>query len=636
MASTTTTENGHSRKNGHHDSFSNMTLKPCIVGCIGGGQLGRMMSLEAPRLNINMYFLDALGENCPAASTVPSSQIITGGLYDAEQIYQLAFLHDQVSKQTKVDVLTVEIEHINVDVLEELETIHHINVQPASRILRIIQDKYMQKEHFAKHSLPLPPYHKCSTIADIEHAVDTLGLPLMLKSRKGAYDGRGNAKLDSKDDIISCIQKLVPNYNGDITDLNLYAEGWIHFDYEIAVMVVRSSLASSSNTAHTTPTTACYPAVNAIQQDSICRVVIAPAVGVADMIRYEAERIAIAAIDSLGTGASGMFGVELFVADGVVYINEVAPRPHNTGHYTQNACSVNQFENHLRAICGYPLGNTTMVTNHAVMINVLGSKDEKDITTLASSNYANQLSSENNADIHTSVHWYAKKEVRSGRKMGHINLVTNQSLYEPKILESLYNLLDLEQIPRSSIPINNNPTPVVGIIMGSHSDLPTMQDAVNVLKEFNIPYEVDIVSAHRTPLKLMEYSTQAAARGLQVIIAGAGGAAHLPGMVASLTPLPVIGVPILTSTLSGVDSLYSIVQMPKGIPVATVAIGNATNAGLLAVRMLGSSNRTIQQQMKQYQTNMTNTIHDISAKLLQVGSDQYLAQMDNKNKSVNV
>merc|ERR1719330_423189 len=129
-------------------------------------------------------------------------------------------------------------------------------------------------------------------------------------------------------------------------------------------------------------------------------------------------------------------------------------------------------------------------------------------------------------------------------------------------------------------------SPMVGVIMGSDSDLPCMLECCEALKDFGVPYECTVVSAHRTPDRMLEYAKNAAGRGLKCIVAGAGGAAHLPGMVAALTVLPVIGVPVKTSALSGVDSLYSIVQMPKGVPVATVAIGNARNAGLLAVRML--------------------------------------------------
>jgi 5-(carboxyamino)imidazole ribonucleotide mutase len=146
--------------------------------------------------------------------------------------------------------------------------------------------------------------------------------------------------------------------------------------------------------------------------------------------------------------------------------------------------------------------------------------------------------------------------------------------------------------------------PIIGVIMGSDSDLPTMKEAVDVLREFDIPHEVKVVSAHRTPADMAEYGQTAHERGLKVIIAGAGGAAHLPGMIAAYTPLPVIGVPIKSSALSGLDSLLSIVQMPNGVPVATVAIGKAKNAGLLAVKILATSNPDLLEKMIQYKANM--------------------------------
>ena len=144
------------------------------------------------------------------------------------------------------------------------------------------------------------------------------------------------------------------------------------------------------------------------------------------------------------------------------------------------------------------------------------------------------------------------------------------------------------------------PQAIVGVIMGSKSDLDTMQACADVLKEFGVPFEMRIVSAHRTPEKMFEYAKSARERGLKVIVAGAGGAAHLPGMVASLTTLPVIGVPVPTKQLGGLDSLYSIVQMPAGIPVATVAIGNARNAGLLAVRILGAADGALAEKLDRF------------------------------------
>lgn len=146
--------------------------------------------------------------------------------------------------------------------------------------------------------------------------------------------------------------------------------------------------------------------------------------------------------------------------------------------------------------------------------------------------------------------------------------------------------------------------PIVGVIMGSDSDLPTMRAAVDILHEFDVPHEVQVVSAHRTPMDMAKYGQTAHTRGIKVIIAGAGGAAHLPGMVAAYSPLPVIGVPIKTSTLNGLDSLLSIVQMPNGVPVATVAIGKAQNAALLAVKMLAISDPQRQQQMQAYMQAM--------------------------------
>lgn len=158
-------------------------------------------------------------------------------------------------------------------------------------------------------------------------------------------------------------------------------------------------------------------------------------------------------------------------------------------------------------------------------------------------------------------------------------------------------------------------TPVVGIIMGSDSDWPVMEAAATALAEFGVPYEADVVSAHRMPKEMVAYAESAANRGLRVIIAGAGGAAHLPGMVASLTPLPVIGVPIPLSQLDGLDSLLSIAQMPAGVPVATVAVGNARNAGLLAVRILATSQPELLAAMVDFQASLREAAMEKGARV---------------------
>ncbi|MGV0642888.1 5-(carboxyamino)imidazole ribonucleotide mutase [Mycolicibacterium sp. XJ879] len=156
--------------------------------------------------------------------------------------------------------------------------------------------------------------------------------------------------------------------------------------------------------------------------------------------------------------------------------------------------------------------------------------------------------------------------------------------------------------------MSSAPAPRVGVIMGSDSDWPVMEDAAAALAEFDIPFEVGVVSAHRTPARMLDYAQSAAGRGIEVIIAGAGGAAHLPGMVASATSLPVIGVPVPLAKLDGLDSLLSIVQMPAGVPVATVSIGGARNAGLLAVRILGACDAALRARVEQFQAQLHDTV----------------------------
>ncbi|MEZ0343793.1 MAG: 5-(carboxyamino)imidazole ribonucleotide mutase [Caldimicrobium sp.] len=168
----------------------------------------------------------------------------------------------------------------------------------------------------------------------------------------------------------------------------------------------------------------------------------------------------------------------------------------------------------------------------------------------------------------------------------------------------------------------------VGIIMGSDSDLPVMKEAAEVLEEFGVPYEITVVSAHRTPERMYEYAKTAEERGIEVIIAGAGGSAHLPGMTASITTLPVIGVPIMTKALKGMDSLLSIVQMPAGIPVATVAINNARNAGLLAVQILAIKYPELREKLKNFRNKMKEEVIKKGEKLKSLGFKKYLEEKE--------
>ncbi len=164
-------------------------------------------------------------------------------------------------------------------------------------------------------------------------------------------------------------------------------------------------------------------------------------------------------------------------------------------------------------------------------------------------------------------------------------------------------------------PLHSSASPLVGVVMGSDSDWRVMSDASQALTDFGIPHEVEVVSAHRTPDKLVDYGRGARARGLKVIVAGAGGAAHLPGMLASVTALPVVGVPVPLATLDGMDSLLSIVQMPAGIPVATVSIGGARNAGILAARILGASDPAIADRVEAYARDLTAQVEQKNRRL---------------------
>jgi phosphoribosylaminoimidazole carboxylase len=259
---------------------------------------------------------------------------------------------------------------------------------------------------------------------------------------------------------------------------------------------------------------------------------------------------------------------------GSLLINEIAPRPHNSGHHTIEACHTSQFENHLRAILSLPLGSTSLRVPAAGMVNLIGTSSSMEPIDKAVKTALRVTGA--------SVHLYGKKECRKGRKVGHITITgENDAIVRDRMREILRSMEDVDEdwiakhlgkdlksnntVAGGNPAIGSHPQPLVGIIMGSDSDLPTLLPGARILDAFDIPYELTICSAHRTPQRMVDYARNAAGRGLKCIIAGAGGAAHLPGMVASETALPVVGVPVKGSVLDGVDSLYSIVQMPVSL-----------------------------------------------------------------------
>jgi phosphoribosylaminoimidazole carboxylase len=292
-----------------------------------------------------------------------------------------------------------------------------------------------------------------------------------------------------------------------------------------------------------------YPTVETIQENSICKLVYAPA-RVSDAINSRAQELARNAVAAFE--GKGAWGVEMFLLeDDSLLLCELATRVHNSGHYTIEGCSLSQFDSHLRAILDLPMPPESLeLRQPAIMLNILGGSTPD--SHLKAAEFA--LSIPN-----ASIHLYSKGAARPGRKMGHIT-VTAATMSEAERL--IQPLIDYVSGTPSAPPAK--PTPVVGVVMGSDSDLKTLVPGLKLLEEFGIEPEVEITSAHRTPTYMAEYASTAASRGIKVIIAAAGGAAHLPGMAAAHTALPVIGVPVKASALDGVDSLYSIVQMPRG------------------------------------------------------------------------
>lgn len=230
------------------------------------------------------------------------------------------------------------------------------------------------------------------------------------------------------------------------------------------------------------------------------------------------------------------------------------------------------------------------------------------------------------------LHMYGKVS-KPGRKIGHITVVAKSMKHAEHDIAPLIKLVNQIRKDRKD-PDYKAPEvvlkapsylglPLVAVTMGSDSDLPVMKPGLALLTEFGVPFTVDITSAHRTPARMTEFAEKAASKGFKVIIAAAGGAAHLPGMVAASTALPVIGVPVKGSTLDGMDSLLSIVQMPRGVPVATVAINNSINAALLALRILGANDTVLRLKMEAYQKEMADGVLEKVATLNSVGWEAY-------------
>ena len=596
-----------------------------VVGVLGGGQLGRMMVEAASRLNIKVAVLDS--ENAPAKqiNAVAGDKHVTGSFAKAADVEKLA---------ANSDVITYEIEHVDTKILEELEekraTIPDTKwnrIQPSWKTVRTIQDKFTQKQHYAKFDIPTSRSIAVGTSEPqgLKEIADKLGYPLMLKSRTEAYDGRGNYPVRSVSDIEPALKAL--------GNRPLYAEQWANFKIELAVMVVKTS---QDVTQDYESNTLAYPTVETIHEDSICKLVYAPARGVSRKTLQAAQKLARRAVATFP--GTGVFGVELFLLpDDTLVVNEIAPRPHNSGHYTIEACHMSQFEAQIRAVLPdlaptIVSGSTDLAVPAAVMLNILGGS-QPDSHLLVAKQAA--------AIPGVRVHLYGKGAGRPGRKMGHLTLTgSSMSECETKI-HPLVQLVDAIRSHRADPGADSKlisktastllqanpvprPAPVVAVVMGSDTDLATLKPGLQFLDEMAIPYLVTITSAHRTPQHMLDFGKVAASRGIKAIIAAAGGAAHLPGMMASVTSVPVIGCPVKASSLDGLDSLLSIVQMPRGVPVATVSIGNSTNAALLAARIVGTSDARIREWVEEHLERMDRENMEKARNLEEKGWKDYV------------
>ncbi|MDQ0219848.1 5-(carboxyamino)imidazole ribonucleotide synthase [Peribacillus cavernae] len=345
------------------------------IGIIGGGQLGRMMALSAKSLGFRVAVLDPT-ENCPCGQVADIE--ITGAYDDFDSLKELAAVSD---------VITFEFENISSEALEWLE--EHAYVPQGSELLKITQDRLLEKAAISMTGASVAPYCAINNMQDLYSGVEKVGYPCVLKTARGGYDGKGQLVIRAEEDIIQAKDILK---NGKCV-----LEAWIPFVKEISVIVTRKADGDSS----------CFPVAENIHVNNILDKSIVPA---RISGRAEAEAVKQAQLLADELDLVGTLAVEMFITEkDEIIINELAPRPHNSGHYTLNACETSQFEQHIRAICNWPLGNTN-VLKPVVMVNILGQHLEG-ITSLVASL------------PDWKIHLYGKKEAKHNRKMGHINIL---------------------------------------------------------------------------------------------------------------------------------------------------------------------------------------------------------------------
>ncbi len=350
------------------------------LGIIGGGQLGRMLTQAAHDLKIKTIVLDPTPQS--PAGIIADKQII-GDFKNPQEIKKLA---------KQVDYLTFEIESANTQVLKELAK-SGTKIQPPGETLEIIQDKYLQKQFLDNLKIPIAPFAVVDNSKDLESFIEKYKYPIILKARFHGYDGRGNAVIRRSTDIKKAFEKV---------GSNTYVEKLISFKRELAIQVARNEKGVIKS----------YPLVETIQKNNICHFVLAPAKATKS-VKSQALKIAKKVIANFK--GAGVFGIELFeTSNRKIILNEIAPRVHNSGHYTIEASLTSQFEQHVRAVCNLPLGPTALKSKAAVMVNILGKRDGEVAL--------KGLEKVKNLDG-VYVHIYGKKETRRERKMGHITVL---------------------------------------------------------------------------------------------------------------------------------------------------------------------------------------------------------------------
>lgn len=350
-----------------------MLEQGATIGILGGGQLGRMLSVAASRLGFKTHIFEP-GANSPAAHV--ADRVTTANYDDAEALNAFA---------QSVDVITYEFENIPTSALDILENIRPIH--PNREALRVSQDRITEKDFLANLGLTPAPYAAVDTLADLEHAVTEIGLPAILKTRRFGYDGKGQARINTAADLGQAI--------ADMAGQPAVLEGFVNFTHEISVIGARSENGDVS----------CFDPGENIHRGGILHTTTVPA-RLSKAQRMDAVLMAGRILNALDY--VGVMGLELFVTPKGLIVNEIAPRVHNSGHWTQNGCAVDQFEQHIRAVAGWPLGDGSRHSD-VVMENLIGADMDR-VPDLAK-------------DPTVSLHLYGKAEVKAGRKMGHFNKI---------------------------------------------------------------------------------------------------------------------------------------------------------------------------------------------------------------------